>query len=75
MNATPESARGEAERLRREIERHNHLYYVMDAPEIEDDAYDRLFRRLLALESEYPDLRTPDSPTQRVGGAITRVLP
>ena len=68
MNATPESARGEAERLRREIERHNHLYYVLDAPEIEDDAYDRLFRRLLALESEYSDLKTPDSPTLRVGG-------
>ena len=55
--------------LRREIERHNRLYYVEDRPEISDAEYDRLFRELLELEKRFPDLVTPDSPTQRVGGA------
>jgi DNA ligase (NAD+) len=54
--------------LRREIERHNHAYYVLDAPTIPDAEYDRLFRELQALEAEHPELATPDSPTQRVGG-------
>jgi DNA ligase (NAD+) len=57
------------EKLRRSIERHNRLYYVDDAPEIGDAEYDALFRELQALEAEHPQLRTPDSPTQRVGGA------
>jgi DNA ligase (NAD+) len=57
------------EKLRRSIERHNRLYYVEDAPEITDAEYDALFRELQALEAEHPKLRTPDSPTQRVGGA------
>ncbi len=56
-------------RLRREIERHNRLYYVLDQPEISDAEYDSLFRELLKLEAEFPELVTPDSPTQRVGGA------
>ncbi|MGB9128013.1 MAG: NAD-dependent DNA ligase LigA [Thiobacillus sp.] len=54
--------------LRREIERHNHAYYVLDAPTIPDAEYDRLFRELQSLETEHPELVTPDSPTQRVGG-------
>ncbi|MDP2057775.1 MAG: NAD-dependent DNA ligase LigA, partial [Thiobacillus sp.] len=54
--------------LRREIERHNYAYYVLDAPTIPDAEYDRLFRELQALEAEHPELVTPDSPTQRVGG-------
>lgn len=54
--------------LRREIEKHNKLYYVYDAPEITDYEYDMLMQRLKALESEHPELVTPDSPTQRVGG-------
>ena len=54
--------------LRREIERHNRLYYVEDAPEITDAAFDRLMERLKRLEAEHPGLVTPDSPTQRVGG-------
>lgn len=58
----------EIDTLRREIEHHEHLYYVMDAPEITDAQYDRLMNRLKALEAEHPDLITPDSPTQRVGG-------
>lgn len=56
-------------KLRREIERHNKLYYVYDSPEISDYEYDMLMQRLKALEAEHPELITPDSPTQRVGGA------
>lgn len=54
--------------LRHEIERHNHAYYVLDQPSVPDAEYDRLFRELQQLETDYPDLLTPDSPTQRVGG-------
>jgi DNA ligase (NAD+) len=54
--------------LRREIERHNRLYYVEARPEISDREYDRLYRELQELETRHPDLVTPDSPTQRVGG-------
>jgi len=61
--------------LRREIERHNHAYYVLDAPTIPDAEYDRLFRELQALEAEHPELVTPDSPTQRVGGKPLDILP
>ena len=55
--------------LRREIEYHNKLYYVDDAPVISDFDYDMLMQRLIKLEEEHPELITPDSPTQRVGGA------
>lgn len=55
--------------LRKKIEHHNHLYYVLDKPEISDAEYDKLFRQLLDLEKENPDLVTSDSPSQRVGGA------
>ncbi|MCP9460432.1 MAG: NAD-dependent DNA ligase LigA [Nitrospira sp.] len=55
------------EALRKEIRRHDYLYYVKDRPEISDAEYDRLFRELSELEAAYPDLITPDSPTQRVG--------
>ncbi|MFV8823268.1 NAD-dependent DNA ligase LigA [Thauera sp. WH-2] len=54
--------------LRAEIARHDHAYYVLDAPTIPDAEYDRLFRELQALEAAHPALRTPDSPTVRVGG-------
>ena len=54
--------------LRRILERANHAYYLLDKPEMSDAEYDRLFRELQALEEEHPDLRTPDSPTLRVGG-------
>ncbi|MEQ1855046.1 MAG: NAD-dependent DNA ligase LigA [Longimicrobiales bacterium] len=57
----------EAERLRAELHRHNFLYHVEARPEISDADFDALFRRLQAIEAEYPDLVTPDSPTQRVG--------
>jgi DNA ligase (NAD+) len=58
----------EAAKLREEIQRHEHLYYVLDAPEVTDAEYDALMRRLTAIESEHPELIAPDSPTQRVGG-------
>ncbi len=58
----------EIERLRKELRRHEYLYYVLDAPEITDAEYDRLMRRLNELESQHPELVTPDSPSQRVGG-------
>ena len=61
------AARRAAE-LRREIERHAHLYYVLDQPEIGDADYDALLHELQEIESEHPELQTPDSPTQRVGG-------
>jgi len=54
--------------LRKEIERHNQLYYVKDTPQITDADFDRLFRELLELEAAHPELATADSPTQRVGG-------
>ena len=66
------SSRAPAKRaaeLRREIERHNRRYYELDDPQIGDDAYDALLDELRALEAEHPELRTPDSPTQRVGVA------
>ncbi len=56
------------EELRTELRRHEHLYHVMDAPEISDAAYDALMNELKKLEAEHPELITPDSPTQRVGG-------
>jgi DNA ligase (NAD+) len=58
----------EIEKLRQELRRHEHLYYVLDQPEITDAEYDALMRRLQELEAEHPELATPDSPTQRVGG-------
>lgn len=60
-------AKEEAARLRQEIQYHNQKYYEQDAPEIEDYEYDRLYRCLEDLEEEYPELITPDSPTQKVG--------
>jgi DNA ligase (NAD+) len=57
-----------AEQLRAELRRHEHLYYVLDAPEITDAAYDALMNELKAIEAAHPELLTPDSPTQRVGG-------
>jgi DNA ligase (NAD+) len=58
----------EVAELRRELERHNYLYYVEARPEISDREYDRMMERLTAIESQHPELVTPDSPTQRVGG-------
>jgi len=62
------TVKAEVERLRRDINRHSRLYYVLAEPEITDKEYDRLYRRLQDLEAQYPSLITDDSPTQRVGG-------
>ncbi len=59
-----------AKHLRDEIKFHEHRYYVLDAPLIPDAEYDKLYRELQTLEAQYPELLTPDSPTQRVGGKI-----
>ena len=61
------SPQEDAARLRKEINAHNHRYYVLDAPSVSDAEYDVLMQRLIALETQHPSLRTPDSPTQRVG--------
>ncbi|HEY2282978.1 MAG TPA: NAD-dependent DNA ligase LigA [Solirubrobacteraceae bacterium] len=66
-NADPE-VRARARELRTQLEHHAHRYYVLDDPEIGDDVYDALLDELRAIEAEHPRLRTPDSPTQRVGG-------
>lgn len=58
------------EQLRQEIERHNYSYYVMDAPTISDSEWDALMRELRALEAQYPELQSPDSPSRRVGGEV-----
>ena len=68
-------SRERAAELRAQLERHNRLYYVEAAPEITDAEYDRLFRELADLEEKHPELRTPDSPTQRVGGEPASELP
>jgi len=61
-------AASRAAELRRILERASHAYYLLDKPEMSDAEYDRLFRELQALEEQHPELRTPDSPTLRVGG-------
>ena len=66
----PALAAERAAALREELERHNHAYYVLDAPTVPDAEYDRLFRELQALEQQYPELLTADSPTLRVGGQL-----
>jgi DNA ligase (NAD+) len=65
----PSTVRGRIDGLVDELNRHNHLYHVLDAAEIEDRDYDLLFRELEHLEEKHPEFRRPDSPTQRVGGA------
>jgi DNA ligase (NAD+) len=64
-----DALRQRLEQLRREIARHDHAYYVLDAPIIPDAEYDRLMRELREIEAAHPDWITPDSPSQRVGGA------
>jgi len=79
---TRKPTRADVEKLRRDIEHHNHRYYVLDDPEVSDAEYDRLLRRLEAIEAGRPELRTPDSPTQRIGAppaegfaVVTRRVP
>ncbi|MGB9629958.1 MAG: NAD-dependent DNA ligase LigA, partial [Thermodesulfobacteriota bacterium] len=63
----PEAIKKRVDKLREEIEYHNYRYYILDQPEISDAQYDRLMRELEKLEEQYPELRSPNSPTQRVG--------
>ena len=79
---TPREAAERAAELRREIEYHNYRYYVLDDPEISDAEYDALMKELEGLEEEYPELRSPNSPTQRVGappleefGTVAHTIP
>ena len=65
--SVPQKESRRARELREQIQEHNYLYYVLDAPDIPDVEYDRLLRELETLEARYPELITPDSPTQRVG--------
>jgi len=67
--AKSRNAAKEIEALRDKIRRHEHLYYVLDDPKISDAAFDRLMNQLKELEARHPESATPDSPTQRVGGA------
>src|SRR3954447_4649861 len=60
--------------LREQIHHHNHLYYIEARPEISDRAFDKLLQELIDLEKEHPELVTPDSPTQRVGGEVQTAL-
>jgi DNA ligase (NAD+) len=66
---TPREAEEQAARLSKEIEYHNYRYYVLDDPEISDAAYDALLKELEGLEEKFPELKSPNSPTQRVGSA------
>ncbi|MDB5889714.1 MAG: ligase, NAD-dependent, partial [Polaromonas sp.] len=63
-----ESATARAAALQKQLHAYAHSYYVLDEPQVPDAEYDRLFRELQDLEAAYPDLISPDSPTQRVGG-------
>ena len=67
--SVPDSIRRKYGKLRAEVERHNRLYHVEANPEVSDAEYDKLFDELVALEEKHPELRSPDSPTQKVGGA------
>lgn len=68
MEMTVEAAKKRAAELSKELEEHNYNYYVLDDPQIEDYDYDMLMQELKAIEAQYPELVTPDSPTQHVGG-------
>jgi DNA ligase (NAD+) len=72
--SAPKKAKKEAEQLRKKLHRHDRLYHVENDPEISDAEYDDLKQRLLDLEEEYPDVRTEDSPTRRVGGPAREEL-
>lgn len=71
---TPQTV-ARAKFLARELERHNYLYHTLDSPEISDEEYDALFRELVSLEKKWPDLKTPNSPTSRIGGNVLESLP
>lgn len=70
QNFDLDKVRARMEKLADEIEKHNHAYFVLDQPTISDELYDSLFQELQHLEEQYPELKSPASPTQRVGGAV-----
>ena len=72
---TPEQAKKEIHELSEKINYHNHLYYQKNKSEISDYEFDKLLEKLIALEKQYPQLKDPHSPTQRVGGTITKEFP
>jgi DNA ligase (NAD+) len=72
---TKEEAQKKIEELSEEIEQHNHKYYVLDAPVISDYEFDQLLEELIQIEKTFPDLISPLSPSQRVGGQITKIFP
>ena len=72
---TKEEARQRISDLSRQLEEHNHRYYVLHAPSISDQQFDFLLKELEVLEQEHPEFASPNSPTQRVGGDITKDFP
>ena len=81
-HASSKPTRADVEKLRREIEEHNYRYYVLDQPTVSDAEYDRMLRRLEEIEAKWPEFRTRDSPTQRIGAppaegfaVVTRAVP
>src|SRR5690606_655982 len=72
---TPEQAKKEIDELTKQINYHNYLYYQKNKTEISDYEFDQLLERLITLEKEFPQFRDPLSPTQRVGGTITKEFP
>src|SRR4051794_25485200 len=70
----PQPAEKRVKDLRDQLNRANHLYYIESRPEITDREYDKLMQELIDLETAHPDLRTPDSPTQRIGGDLQTEL-
>jgi DNA ligase (NAD+) len=75
MAEVPRNIKERATELRRSLDHHIHRYYVLDSPEISDFEFDQLMRELAGLEDQYPELKTPDSPTQRVGAPPLREFP
>ncbi|MEO5644952.1 MAG: NAD-dependent DNA ligase LigA, partial [Bacteroidia bacterium] len=67
-----EQARKRIAELSHELDEHNHRYYVLSEPQISDFEFDQLLEELIRLEKEYPEFLVPDSPSQRVGGGITK---
>ena len=67
---TKEQAAAKVLALRQELQKNSYLYYVQDMPTITDAEYDGMMRQLRELEAQYPELVTPDSPTQKVGGRV-----
>lgn len=71
-NMTPNEAKHKIQQLSKEIEQHNYNYYVLDKPTISDFDFDKLLEQLISLEKQYPEFLSPNSPSQRVGGEITK---